>query len=258
MRLDNLIIETRVRSGWAAIDLGIILGRMFWLRGVLLYMVLAVPIFALTRLVSDTSTLLPYLILWWFKPLFERPILYFMSREILSEAVGFWKTLRRWREWLLPCIGWVLTTRRISVGRGMFAPISLLEKPDSSEYGKRKSVLASKYANQSTWLTIVFCHLESFLAIACLVLLAIFFPEQIEINLLLLNELKENSAYLYFGFLLMMAVVAPFYTASGFILYISRRVELEGWDIEICFRDWMNDFKANPRQDSEAAQVRSQ
>lgn len=245
MRLDNLIVETRVRSGWAAIDLGIVLGRLFWVRGVMLYLVLALPVFVLTRFVAETHPVLPYFILWWCKPLFERPILYFLSRELFNEEVGFWKVLRRWRDWFWPGLGWILTIRRISVARGMYAPISLLERPDSSSYGKRASVLGSKYASESTWLTVVFYHLESFLAIALLVLLTIFFPDQIKINFALFNELQENNVYTDLGFLLTMAIVAPFYTAAGFMLYISRRVELEGWDIEICFRDWMNDFKPN-------------
>jgi len=252
MQLDNLIVETRMRSGWAAIDLGIVLARKFWLRGVMLYLVLALPIFALTRLLAETHYILPYLILWWLKPLFERPLLYVYSRELFDERVGFWKTLRRWREWVWPGLGLILTTRRISVGRAMYAPITLLEKPASTEYAKRKSVLGGKYSNEATWLTVVFYHLESFLAIALLVLLAVFFPDHIKFSFALFNELEENSALVDFGSVLMMAFVAPFYTAAGFMLYISRRVELEGWDIEICFRNWMDEFQSSPEHQAKA------
>lgn len=243
MQLDNLIIETRARSGWAAIDLGCVLGKRFWLRGLILYLTLAVPVFLLTRLVAD-SYLLPYLILWWFKPLFERPILYFMSRELFNEQLGFWKTLARWKEWLLPGLVWVLTVRRLSVNRGMYAPISMLERPKFSDYGDRASVLGSKFSSESTWLTVAFYHFETFLAIALLVLLAVFFPDQIKFSFTFFNELQENNFYVDLVYVIMMSVVAPFYVASGFMLYISRRVELEGWDIEICFRSWMNDHKA--------------
>lgn len=33
-----------------------------------------------------------------------------------------------------------------------------------------------------------------------------------------------------------MSLIAPFYVAAGFALYLNRRSELEGWDIEINFR----------------------
>jgi len=32
------------------------------------------------------------------------------------------------------------------------------------------------------------------------------------------------------------------------MLYICRRVELEGWDIEIVFRNWMSNYKAPQAQ----------
>ena len=33
------------------------------------------------------------------------------------------------------------------------------------------------------------------------------------------------------------------YVVAGFMLYISRRVELEGWDMEIIFRNWMTNYR---------------
>ena len=36
--------------------------------------------------------------------------------------------------------------------------------------------------------------------------------------------------------LLALSIVAPFYVAGGFALYLTRRTELEAWDIEISFR----------------------
>jgi len=249
MQLDKLVIAIRARSGWSAIDLGIVFARGFWLRGVLLYLLMAAPVFALTMLIPETSAVFSYFVLWWCKPLFERPILYFLSRELFNEPVGFWKTLRCWREWVWPSLGWILTIRRLSVSRAMYAPVSLLEAPTSGEYSQRVTVLGRNYANESTWLTLVFYHLESFLWISLLVVAAVFFPDQIESGVMRLIELREgDTGYLVFSVLLTMAMVAPFYTAAGFILYISRRVELEGWDIEMCFRDWMSDFNPSPAQ----------
>ncbi len=248
MQLNSLIVETRVRTAWSAIDLGFAVGKLFWLRGVLLYLCVAAPVFLLTRFVTDIGSVLPYLILWWCKPLFERPILFFLSRELFSEPMGFTRTLRNFRLWLMPGLAWILTVRRLSVTRAMYAPITLLERPNSSQYSQRASVLGGKYASEATWLTVVMYHVESFFYLALLVLLVIFFPDQFKVSFAWFNELSGNNTYVDIVYLIIMAVIAPFYTAAGFMLYISRRIELEGWDIEICFRDWMVDYRANMAQ----------
>ena len=41
-----------------------------------------------------------------------------------------------------------------------------------------------------------------------------------------------HYAFVYLAF----SAIGPFYVAGGFGLYINRRMELEGWDIELVFR----------------------
>lgn len=242
MKLNKLIIETRVRNGWSSIDLGIAIGKLFWLRGFLLYLLMVTPIFLISRYLVQVSSVLPFLILWWCKPLFERPILFFLSRELFSEPMGFIKTLGHYREWVFPGLGWILSIRRLSVVRAMTAPITLLERPNSSQYSKRASVLGRKFSSEATWLTIVMYHLEGFLFLGLFVLLLIFFPDQINVSLTWLSDVSIGGVYSDLALVFVMATVAPFYVSAGFMLYISRRVALEGWDIEICFREWMADF----------------
>ncbi len=38
------------------------------------------------------------------------------------------------------------------------------------------------------------------------------------------------------SYLVALSLIEPLYLASGFTLYLNRRTELEGWDIEIVFR----------------------
>jgi len=42
-------------------------------------------------------------------------------------------------------------------------------------------------------------------------------------------------------------MVAPFYVASGFSLYLNRRMALEGWDIEIAFRRLRSSWRLPPQ-----------
>lgn len=246
MQLDRLIIETRVRAGWSAIDLGMVLGRSFWLRSVCLYLFLALPVYALTRLVPVDLSYLPYIIFWWMKPLFERPILFLLSRELFSEPMSFTQVVRAFSAWLKPGLLWIVTLRRLSFARGMYAPITLLERPDAKAYAQRASVLGSKFSSEAFWLTIVLYHVEVFLELAVIIICKLIAPDSIDMSGLLLGgDSQLSNAYTDIISIFVMAAIAPFYVASGFMLYISRRVELEGWDIEICFRDWMAKYKGH-------------
>lgn len=243
MQLDRLIIETRVRSGWAAIDLGMTLGRLFWLRSICLYLLLALPVYALISLLSDDWVYLAYVILWWMKPLFERPILFLLSRELFAEPMSFSQVLRAFKLWLKPGFFWIITLRRISSARSMYAPITLLEHPNAKAYSQRASVLGAKFSSEAFWLTVVLLHIESFMMFAIIALCKLIAPESIELSSLFLSEAQEFKTYTDLISIFVWAGIAPFYVASGFMLYISRRIELEGWDIELCFRDWMAKHK---------------
>jgi len=80
------------------------------------------------------------------------------------------------------------------------------------------------------------------LQFSALFLLLIMVPE--ELNSLVWEELfvdpTELGSWLGVAIdLLVMSVIAPFYVAGGFALYLTRRSELEAWDIEISFRRLM-------------------
>lgn len=245
MQLDSLIIETRLRSGWSAIDLGFSLARRFWLRSICVYLVVALIVYGSTYFFTANYQFLPYFVLWWFKPLFERPILYMLSRELFAEPMPFSKILKEYRRWLKPGFFWIVTIRRLSIYRGMHAPISLLETPARRDYGPRASVLGAKHSSEALWLNVVLLHVEMIMAFAIFALVAILAPELVNFSNLISEADKINSFWIDLINMLVMACVAPFYVAGGFMLYISRRVEIEGWDIEIIFRDWMSRYSEN-------------
>ncbi len=243
MQLSKLIIEPRVRSAWAAIDLGTLLARQFWWRGVALYLVLAIPVFVLARFTADIYSWLPLFVFWWFKPLYERPFLYLLSRELFSERVSTIDCLLNFKQWLFPSLLSVLTVRRLSTNRGMYAPVSLLEQPTASEYGKRTGVLGLKFSNASTCLTFILHQVETVFAFAIMAFIFFILPDFAKEAF---GGLFGDDHYFYLVWSLLLfvpfAIIAPFYCAAGFCLYICRRIELEGWDMEICFREWMQNY----------------
>lgn len=241
MQLDQLQIVTRVRSAWSSIDLGIKYGRLHWLKSVTLWLVLALPCYFLCLgLLNTEDEWLAGILVWWFKPFFERPILYRQSRELFSQSTSIIETLKDVRYWLFPGLLAAISYRRFSPSRSFLAPVLLLEGLKGSAYAERRAVLSRQFSNEATWLTVVLVHFEGFFEFSVLLLFLIIAPELVDFNQLFVETSPLSDAIIGIVSLFVMASIAPFYVAAGFMLYISRRIDLEGWDIEINFRNWVN------------------
>ena len=251
MQLDALIINPRRRIAWSAIDLGIVFAKQHFKQALLVYLLLATPVLLLSLLLFDASSMWSFLMLWWFKPLYERPVLFLMSRELFADRVDFARVIREWRSWLLPDLLRSLTIRRLNINRGFYAPVMLLERADSDVYAQRIGVLGARASSEATWLNIVLYHCENFISLALVMLLGLLMPEHFENQLsLVISGTFEVSWGSNVLMMVCMALIAPLYVSACFCLYICRRIELEGWDIEICFRDWVS--KLPPAAESES------
>ena len=241
MQLDQLLIETRIRTAWSSIDLGVKLARLHWLQDVFLWLLMAVPIYALCIVIfSGPNEWIAGTIIWWLKPLFERPILYRQSRELFSQATSISQTIAGYKDWFWPGILPALSYRRLSFSRSFLMAVLVLEKLKGAAYTQRTNVLKRKFSSEATWLTVVFVHFEFFFSFSIIMLVGIIAPDLISFEYSL-AEASQSATLIWGGTtLFVMAAIAPFYVTSGFTLYISRRVELEGWDIEISFRDWLH------------------
>ena len=86
---------------------------------------------------------------------------------------------------------------------------------------------------------------------------AMWIPNEVSMALnltLLVDELWFDQLIAWSTFLAMV-LVAPVYATSGFALYISRRIELEAWDIEIKFRDMAARYEKKERQKQQRSWV---
>ncbi|WP_250461380.1 DUF4129 domain-containing protein [Microbulbifer litoralis] len=238
MNLDHLAVRARLRSPWESVDLGIALARRQWGALFLVWLLPAALVFGACAALLWQSPGLAMLLLWWLKPAYDRLPLFIASRALFGERVGAGAALRQFlaqnrRDWF----AW-LTWRRLSATRSFDMPVTLLEQNSGAARSSRVAVLHRKHAGAATWLTLTLVHIELILALAVMALIYLFIPEQLQIDWLpflssgaLWMEWALNGIYL-----LVMAAVAPFYVVGGFALYIGRRIELEGWDIEIQFR----------------------
>ncbi|AWF83051.1 hypothetical protein BTJ40_20745 [Microbulbifer sp. A4B17] len=241
MQIKNLAVRARLRSPWESVDLGIALARKYWWQLFMVYLLPSAPLFALCYWLFPESPMLSILFIWWLKPVFDRLPLFMISRALFGSPVSVGTALKHFfsqnrRDWFL----W-LTFRRLSPTRSFDMPVTVLEQSTGKARSSRIGVLHRKHSGAATWLTITLYHIEMFLLAALSVMAFLFIPEQysggIDWMPLLLGD-TQWLEWIYNGlYLFVMAVVAPFYIVSGFCLYIGRRIELEGWDIEIQFRD---------------------
>lgn len=233
MRLDNIGFVARPRQPWEAVDLGLGMARRWWWPLMLVWLALALPVGLLAWMLSMPAEWIPFL-LWWLKPLFERPQLYLLSRLVFGERLRLSEVLRQLPRLLWPqCIA-SLTWRRLSPSRSYDLPPLLLEGLSGAARKRRLKTLHGAQYGQACWLTIIGAHIETLLYFSLSLLVAVMMPDGEFGDWL--DLLTENEFWSFLTYLAAMAVVAPFYVAGGFGLYLNRRTHLEAWDIELAFR----------------------
>lgn len=242
MQLEKIAVDLRRRSPWEALDLGRIMVRAwagdtyriwfatYWLAGLVLILVLwSWPALAM-------------LILWWLKPLFDRILLHTYSRSLFGTGTTVkeaWSAIPG----LIKAPGFLsgLTLRRLSLVRPFLLPVWQLEGQRGKAATARFRVLSQGRRGYGAWLTFICFHLTSILAWSLILFLMFMLPKGVE-DLFSWSELffGEGASWAYrvviLAFMLADTVVEPLFVASGFSLYLNRRSELEGWDMELSFR----------------------
>jgi hypothetical protein len=238
MDLSRITVEARVRRPWEAIDLGFVLARRWWKS---LFISWVIPSFALYVLLGalfyPRAWVAP-LAVWWLKPFWDRAPLYIASRALFGEQIAVRQTLKGlFRLYKTDWLAW-LCWRRFSLNRAYQMPITVLENLQGKPRQSRLTVLLPRNSDAASWLTVICAHLETLMAIGAISMLVLMLPAQSQMGAtqLMLDQqgvMQQLAGLLSYA---AMALLAPFYTTAGFALYISRRIDLEAWDIEIRFR----------------------
>jgi hypothetical protein len=216
-------------------DLGFGMARLWWGMLFKAWLVTALPVFIVMSAIFYKYPIVASLIFWWLKPAYEQLPLIYLSRALFKEEM----TLRELMRELPRCIKRQLianiTWRRLSLVRSFTAPIAQLEGLSGNTRRERVRVLVKAYSGAG-WLTVVGVHIESILYFSIIALVWFVLPEQVETT----GWFDEQRLWVEFGsnvaYFIGAAVIAPFYVSSGFSLYLNRRAQLEGWDIELEFR----------------------
>lgn len=241
MQLEKIAIELRPRSGFEAIDLGFRMA-LHWARPLwTVWLVVFVPVALALILALDDWPWLPLLLLWWLKPLFERFLLHVLSRSVFGAPPSLLDTLGAWREILSPSLARSLLSRFWDFGRSFSLPVTQLERQKGKPAAQRRRLLGRRVGSYAYALTLVCMHFEMvvFYGLAALGL-------YLAPDLQLLPESEQFSdlmdvanwwtAWDTLLYLICISLIAPFYVAAGFALYLNRRVMLEAWDLELALR----------------------
>ncbi|MET0122234.1 MAG: DUF4129 domain-containing protein [Candidatus Thiodiazotropha sp. 6PLUC9] len=237
MDLNKIAIRLRPRSSWEGMDLGFAMAREWFLNLWLLWLCSALPVMLLLTLLP-LPLWLAGVIMWWLKPAYEPPLLFWMSRRVFSEEVTLSAVFKEWTRIVLPQLFASLTWRRLTLSRSFFMPVVVLEGLKGARRTKRISVLG-KTSNVSVWLTSVGLHFEVILQFGLLGLILALIPEDllwVDWQSYLFKPDPVSEWLHHLSALAAMSLIAPFYVAAGFGLYLTRRSQLEAWDLELGLR----------------------
>ncbi|WP_156970708.1 hypothetical protein [Andreprevotia chitinilytica] len=243
MQLESLQIDVRPGSHWAAIDLGQSLLRRYWKP---VYLAWWVPWLTLSVLLWAClpADMLPWgsLAMWWLRPMFDRLPLYILSREVFGEPVTAWQALRAWphqlRGWARSLTWW----RPIMAGRGLYVPVWQLEGARGKFATQRRRALGARGAyGTASWFGVACVHFTLVLEMALYGLVSFFLASPEEMNPAGFLVTYANNPQLlaltgHICYTLADGLIGPVYVSGCFTLYLRRRAELEGWDIELSLR----------------------
>ncbi|CBL46846.1 Hypothetical protein HDN1F_32630 [gamma proteobacterium HdN1] len=178
------------------------------------------------------------LLLWWLKAVFETFHLQFLGRALFNEELSAWEILRHRRAILFHDLFAKLTWRRLNPFRNFLLPITELEELEGRAYQQRVKTLTRASRDHVFWVSAFGILAELLLTLNLLLIAYEFLPREItdrvDWNQLLFDETLANATAI--ALILSMMLVMPYYVATGFCVYINRRTWLEGWDIELTFR----------------------
>ncbi|WP_020559781.1 hypothetical protein [Thiofilum flexile] len=241
----KLTITLRERLPFEALDLGLRLTQsspLIW-QGWILF-ILLVGLFFWAVLPSE-KLWIGLIVIWWFKPLYDRFLLYGLSRVVTGQPL----TLIQWFN-AIPSLlrqsdlSAALTWKRFSLVRSYVQPVWQLEGLKGSAARKRRTLLVSQFNRHAALLTISLFLAQLSIFLSCYGLLLVFDPSDAtyeHIRNIFTGYIDRKEEYwhhlLDYGFwLLGIIVIEPFYVAAGLTLYLNRRIQLEAWDIEQSLR----------------------
>lgn len=261
MNIDTMKVAIRPMSTAQALDLGMVMARHWFVPLWKIWLGMALPVYLLFYLggilldnqFGITMSVYGGLVFWWLKPIYEKPMMAWLGEALFTELPSVKSSVRSgWRS-AKDFIAVLLFRKRLSFQRQLILPILVLERPDASQFKSRLPLLARGQGGALTWHTLIMVHIELVISLSILVFIWQLIPTEFMKAETLFAYIDHASFWnevawslIYF---LAASVIAPFYIASGFAVYLTKRCLLEGWDVELVFKQLSRRYQqtqANP------------
>ncbi|MBS1767529.1 MAG: DUF4129 domain-containing protein [Acidobacteria bacterium] len=235
---DRLRIRLRLRGAFEAMDSGFALlranGRLVYALFLSLYAPVGVALFWLFW----SRDWIALLLMWWLKPLFDRPVLHALAKGTFGEEPTIRSSLKEAPDMFRHGVVAGLLWRRFSFNRAFTLPIWQLERQRGRAYRRRAPLLLRRAHGPSLVLTVSSFLMVLAFSISLGVAVIYLLPEGLadKAGGLFEGNGGEPGRLFYLLPVLASAVLEPFYVAGGFGLYLNRRVQLEAWDLDLAFR----------------------
>ena len=239
MRVDALAVRLRPRTSSEAADLGARLCQSAARPVYRCFLLVALPVAALSLASFELASWLPTLLMWCAKPWLDRTILFVLSRAAFGQQTApadVWRAQRQvwWSQFLFT---W--TVRRLSPWRSFTQPVYQLEGLSIRRAGVRVRQIRRRNIGAAFMMTQAFSLAEIALWLALVSLMFWLAPSgkpPIAWNMIFERLPAMLSLAISAAYAMAVMFLEPFYVAAGFAMYLNRRAELEAWDIEQEFR----------------------
>ena len=234
MKAEQLQLALRPRPAYEAIDLGVGMTQRSWRSLRRAFLPLALLLVVACGATVEIAPWLPSTLLWWFKPWLDRALLHIYARQAFGEETSFndaWEA-RRNAPWLNMLL-W-LTIWRLSCWRAYSMPVAQLEGQTGAARRQRVKAILRSHRGPATMAQATFSWIEVFLFLGLLSVIPWMTPGLRNWDAVrwLTSENLVAASVLYAAHAAAVLFVEPFFVASGFAMYLNRRVELEAWDVE--------------------------
>jgi hypothetical protein len=241
VRAQDVRVALRARGGLEAVDLGFQLARVWWRPLAAHWLAFVLPVGVAIVASLREEPLWALALLWWLRPLFARFPLHVLSRRLFGEAVSLRDTARELPRLFASGVWTSLVTQRLSPARTLLLPVLQLEGLRGAARRRRGALLARYDLGVALVLATVAAHVTGSVMGGLLALRSLWTPPELEplpvVSPDLVAETIESAAALFPAlYLAAISVVEPLLVAAGFAMYLNRRVQLEGWDLEVSFR----------------------
>lgn len=241
--LDRLQVAVRLRGNWEALDLGACLLRRYGRAVYAVWIPLVGTLALVLALLLHRWPWAAVLTFWWLKPLYDRLVLHVLGRAAFGATPTLRETLKAlpglFRRGAVAGLLW----RRLSPQRSYLLPVWQLEDQRGTGFRRRANPLLKRGRFTSNTLTLACIHFEWILQLGVLIAIQLFVPEGSDFNVFRSIFSGDGAPRpVWLGWLVAMlpfisaTAIEPYFVAAGFGLYLNRRVQLEGWDLELAFR----------------------